>query len=109
MLGDDTDWGERALCRSADPEELFVEGAAQHRAKALCTGCPVRLECLSYALDNRIEHGIWGGATERDRRALLRRRPTVASWRSLLETARAEHDQRAETLHDYTDGLAATG
>ncbi|KAB1978524.1 WhiB family transcriptional regulator [Streptomyces triticiradicis] len=109
MLGDDTDWGERALCRSADPEELFVEGAAQHRAKALCIGCPVRLECLSYALDQRIEHGIWGGATERDRWALLRRRPTVASWRSLLEAARAEHDQQAKALHDYADGLAATG
>ncbi|MGW1068272.1 WhiB family transcriptional regulator [Streptomyces aureus] len=109
MVEDDGDWGERALCRTAHPDELFVEGAAQHRAKALCASCPVKLECLSFALDNRIEHGIWGGATERDRRALLRRRPAVASWRTMLETARAEHNQRARAVDDCTIGLAATG
>ncbi|WP_370270766.1 WhiB family transcriptional regulator [Streptomyces sp. V4I8] len=84
-------WGARAVCRTADPDELFVDGAAQNRAKALCTGCPVRTECLAYALDHRIEHGIWGGMTERERRALLRRRPLVTSWRRLLDAARSEH------------------
>ncbi|MET7743453.1 WhiB family transcriptional regulator [Streptomyces sp. NPDC005385] len=88
-----TDWSDRGLCRKADPDELFVEGAAQNRAKALCSGCPVLTECLSYALDQRIEHGVWGGMTERERRALLRRRPTVTSWRRLLETARVEHER----------------
>ena len=44
-------------------------------------GCPVRTECLADALDNRIEFGVWGGMTERERRALLRRRPNVSSWR----------------------------
>jgi len=34
---------------------------------------------------------VWGGMTERERRALLRRRPDVASWRELLETAREKH------------------
>ncbi|MGA5799167.1 WhiB family transcriptional regulator [Streptomyces cellulosae] len=91
----DTDWGKRGLCRTADPDELFVEGAAQNRAKALCTGCPSRTECLAYALDHRIEHGVWGGMTERERRALLRRRPTVTSWQRLLETARLEHERHA--------------
>ncbi|WP_422070955.1 WhiB family transcriptional regulator [Streptomyces lasalocidi] len=92
--GEDT-WGQRAVCRTADPDELFVEGAAQNRAKALCTGCPVRTECLAYALDHRIEHGIWGGMTERERRALLRRRPLVTSWRRLLDAARTEHQRLA--------------
>ncbi|GAA3989886.1 transcriptional regulator WblA [Streptomyces marokkonensis] len=96
MIGEDREiWGEGAACRTADPDELFVDGAAQNRAKALCTGCPVRTECLAYALDHRIEHGIWGGMTERDRRALLRRRPLVTSWRRLLEAARSEHDRLA--------------
>jgi WhiB family redox-sensing transcriptional regulator len=90
----DTDWGERALCKSAAPDELFVEGAAQNRAKAVCTGCPVRTECLAYALDQRIEHGVWGGMTERERRALLRRRPTITSWWRLLHTARVEHEHQ---------------
>jgi WhiB family redox-sensing transcriptional regulator len=90
----DTDWGDRGLCKSADPDELFVGGAAQNRAKAVCTGCLVRTECLAYALDQRIEHGVWGGMTERERRALLRRRPTVTSWQRLLATARLEHEHQ---------------
>jgi len=47
----------------------------------------VRTECLAEALDNQIEWGVWGGMTERERRALLRRKPH-ASWRAVLEAAR---------------------
>ncbi|MFF1414500.1 WhiB family transcriptional regulator [Streptomyces sp. NPDC058289] len=102
VAGDDDEWSERALCRTADPEELFVEGAAQNSAKAICTGCPVRTECLAHALDSRIEHGIWGGMTERERRALLRRRPLVTSWRRLLEAARSEHERLAVADNEQT-------
>ena len=84
------DWTSAAQCRQATPDELFVRGAAQNRAKQLCAGCPVRTECLAEALDNEIEWGVWGGLTERERRAVLRKRPNVTSWRRLLETARAE-------------------
>jgi len=85
------DWTARSACRTADPDDLFVSGAAQNRAKAVCMGCPVRAECLADALDNRVEFGVWGGMTERERRALLRRRPDVQSWSQLFEQARAEH------------------
>ncbi|MGH3385586.1 MAG: WhiB family transcriptional regulator [Nocardioidaceae bacterium] len=85
------DWASAAACKAQAPDELFVKGAAQNRAKQLCQGCPVRTECLAEALDNRIEWGVWGGLTERERRALLRRRPNVTSWRALLEAARDEH------------------
>ena len=88
------DWASRGACRTTDPDALFVQGAAQNRAKAVCSGCPVRTECLADALDNRTEFGVWGGMTERERRALLKRRPNVQSWRRLLEAAKAEHDQR---------------
>lgn len=67
----------RAACRDTDPDELFVSGAEQHRAKRICRGCPVRLPCLREALENRIQFGVWGGMTERERRALLRRHPTT--------------------------------
>ena len=86
------DWTTQAACSTNDPDELFVTGAAQNRAKAVCMGCPVRAECLADALDNRVEFGVWGGMTERERRALLRRRPDVTSWRQLLDEARAEHE-----------------
>ncbi|HEV7209687.1 MAG TPA: WhiB family transcriptional regulator [Mycobacteriales bacterium] len=87
----DHDWTARAACLASDPDELFVQGAEQNRAKARCRACPVRTECLSDALDNRVEFGVWGGMTERERRALLRRRPDVTSWKSLLQQARREH------------------
>jgi WhiB family redox-sensing transcriptional regulator len=86
-----TEWAANAACRSTDPDALFVQGAAQNRAKTICLGCPVRTECLADALDNRVEFGVWGGMTERERRALLRRRPDVQSWWHLLDTARREH------------------
>lgn len=86
-------WAARGSCRTADPDELFVQGAAQNQAKQVCTGCVVRTECLADALDHRIEFGVWGGMTERERRALLKRRPNVRSWRRLFEAARAEHER----------------
>jgi WhiB family redox-sensing transcriptional regulator len=82
------DWTIAAACRGMDPDELFVQGAAQNRAKTVCAACPVRTECLADALDNRVEFGVWGGMTERERRALLRKRPDVRSWRKVLEGAR---------------------
>ncbi|MET7871291.1 WhiB family transcriptional regulator [Streptomyces cyaneofuscatus] len=88
-----TSWRENAACHGTDAEELFADSAAQNRAKVVCGGCPVRTECLAEALDNRVEFGLWGGMTERERRALLRRRPDVDSWRQILEIARHEHDQ----------------
>ncbi|MEV5282688.1 WhiB family transcriptional regulator [Streptomyces sp. NPDC006692] len=82
-------WRGEAACRVTDPETLFETGAAQNRANAVCTACPVRLQCLAYALDQREWFGVWGGMTERERRALLRRRPNVTSWRHLLENAQS--------------------
>lgn len=87
------DWPAHAACRGVDPDRLFVQGAAQNRAKAICSGCPVRTECLADSLDNQIEFGVWGGMTERERRALLRRRPDVTSWRDLLDSARTSHHE----------------
>lgn len=87
------EWTSEAACRGTDPDSLFVQGAAQNRAKAICMGCVVRTECLADALDNRVEFGVWGGMTERERRALLRRRPNVTSWRRLLQNAAAEYER----------------
>lgn len=82
------DWRHHARCRNDDPDSLFVQGALQRDAREVCLACPVRTECLAHALDNRIRFGVWGGMTERERRALLRRRPDVVSWAALLESAR---------------------
>lgn len=80
-------------------DELFPEGADQKRARAICMGCPVRSECLAEALDNRIEWGVWGGMTERERRQLLRQRTDIESWSAVLlgpgaQRAREEAQQQ---------------
>ncbi|GHD34472.1 WhiB family transcriptional regulator [Nocardiopsis kunsanensis] len=79
----------RARCRDRglDPDAMFVTGAAQNLVKRVCYPCPLRTACLAYALDNRIECGVWGGMTERERRALRRRRPEVSDWAGLLQQA----------------------
>ncbi|MEI2766450.1 MAG: WhiB family transcriptional regulator [Dermatophilaceae bacterium] len=84
-----TDWAGDGACLERDPDALFVRGAAQQQAKQVCQRCPVVAECLAEALDNRTEFGVWGGMTERERRALLRRKPNVGSWWQLFDAARA--------------------
>ncbi len=93
MPANSRDWTARGRCVGRDPDELFVTGAAQREAAKVCNGCPVRLECLADALDNETEFGVWGGLTERQRRALLKQRPDVSSWRELLENARNQAAQ----------------
>lgn len=80
-------WASRALCSDSDPDGLFVTGAAQRKAAVICRRCPVMQECAAEALDNRVEFGVWGGMTERQRRALLQRHPEVVSWSTFLSTA----------------------
>ena len=91
------DWAPMGSCSKSDPDALFVQGAAQNRAKAVCFGCPVRAECLADALDNRTEFGVWGGMTERERRALLKRRPNITSWAALFAQARTQTSAEAES------------
>lgn len=81
-------WRAAARCRVADADALFTRGRVQREARQFCDTCPVRTECLAHALDHQIEVGVWGGMTERERRALLRQRPRVASWNELLQSAR---------------------
>src|SRR5690625_2869841 len=82
---DDQTWAARAACRQVEPDALFVRGAAQRVARELCFRCPVRMECLADALDSHVNFGVWGGLTERERRALLRRYPQVPSWTERLQ------------------------
>ncbi len=83
-------WAAQGACVTNDPDALFVRGKTQHDAKAVCRECPVIRQCLADALDNRIEFGVWGGLTERERRALLRRYPRVRSWQARLVLGQAD-------------------
>ncbi len=79
-------WQERGLCRTADPDVFFhpqnERGMARLRrdraAKAICAGCPVKVECADYAIRAREPYGVWGGLTEEEREALYTRVPATA-------------------------------
>lgn len=70
-LFDPLHWKNDAACLHADPD-LFFPGRGQdvNRAKAVCATCLVVGPCLDYALANRIHHGVWGGMSEKQRRAM---------------------------------------
>lgn len=67
------DWRLLAACRSADPDLFFPVSESGRSleqvaaAKAVCSGCQVRRECLAFALAAGEVHGIWGGRSERER------------------------------------------
>lgn len=65
---------EAAACRNEDLELFFAVGdGREDEAKAVCRRCPVRWECLTYALETRQRHGVWGGLTAEERVLLIRK------------------------------------
>ena len=74
-----TTWTVDAACRDADPAIFFVDhGGSAAEARIICAGCPVRTQCLDYALAASERHGIWGGTTEKQRRTMSRQKGTAA-------------------------------
>jgi WhiB family redox-sensing transcriptional regulator len=76
-------WQWQAACRGEEAGLFFApnhyetknqKDAREHRAKSICAGCPVRIDCLEYAVRIREPHGIWGGLNELERRHLVRHR-----------------------------------
>lgn len=82
-MSDDTAtaWMAQGACRNYPPAVFFPsDGVGVDRARMICATCPVITECLEHALEHRIDHGVWGGCSERERRRILkRRRVDVAS------------------------------
>ncbi|MDQ3708844.1 MAG: WhiB family transcriptional regulator [Actinomycetota bacterium] len=75
-----TEWQRQGLCRAGDSSVFFPPAhferkpereAREARAKTICARCPVRQECLSWALAIREPHGVWGGRSESERKQLL--------------------------------------
>ena len=74
-----TDWFDDAACRDADTAVFFpTSDAHADEAKAICAACPVREECLEFALETRQAEGVWGGHTPIERHRVIRRRQKAA-------------------------------
>ena len=70
-----TAWMAQGACRNYPPAVFFPsDGVGVDRARKICATCPVVNECLEHALAERIDHGVWGGCSERERRRILKRR-----------------------------------
>lgn len=72
LLGvESPDWYEFANCRGVPQHTFYPEhGQSTAAAKAVCAECPVSVECLAWALDHGEMHGVWGGASERERKSM---------------------------------------
>ena len=81
----ETWWIEQSRCVDEDPELFFPIGttgpAIEQTARAIevCRTCPVRTECLEWALDTCQDAGVWGGLGEEDRREIRRARRRAAA------------------------------
>ena len=71
----ETNWMSQGNCADKPPSLFFPsDGVGVDVARRTCADCPVKSECLEYALENRIAHGVWGGTSERERRRILKAR-----------------------------------
>ena len=86
----DETWAAQALCAGQELDALFVQGAAQRQVRTRCFSCPVRLECLADALQSEANYGVWGGLTERERRAMRRYYEDVTDWWDWLNNSADE-------------------
>lgn len=74
------EWMARGKCHDMPPEIFFPsDGVGVEVARKICADCPVKTPCLEYALLHGIEHGVWGGASERERRRIARQRRLAAA------------------------------
>jgi WhiB family transcriptional regulator, redox-sensing transcriptional regulator len=105
-------WRDAAACRDADPDLFFpigTTGPARRQigeAKRVCRTCPSQIQCLAWALDNRVIDGVWGGTTGEERRAMrsLPRRMTTSQ-----EDDGGEEDQPTEHEEQGIRAQAAQG
>jgi len=67
-------WMQRAACKGLDTDLFFPDTGVNHaRLKKLCAACPVRQQCLQYAVENGMDDGLWGGLSPRQRRPLRKK------------------------------------
>lgn len=70
----------RGRCTNVPPSMFFPsDGVGVEVAQRICATCPVKTECLEHALAERIDHGVWGGCSERERRRILKRRRATSA------------------------------
>ncbi|WP_327591672.1 WhiB family transcriptional regulator [Streptomyces chartreusis] len=102
-------WRGEALCKGKPVDLFFPTSSSEDEAEiiGLCKVCPVRTECLAHALDEHLNHGVFGGTSGKWRKNLLDRRPNVPSWNRLLAQAKAHYHRFGTYSRPPLPGAAA--
>ena len=97
----DTNWMAHGLCAHEDPAIFFPsDGVGVIKAQRICRQCPKQEHCLEYALTNKIDHGVWGGESERARRRMIRKRNAIAAKAASKAARKAGRTEVAVELSD---------
>lgn len=88
-------WQQQAACHGMTALFFPTRGQDVKHVRHICAACPVRTECLDFALDNGIQHGVFGGTSERERRS-LRRGDNAKRRRAACGTRSGYYRHRAE-------------
>ena len=79
-------WMAKARCRTEPPSLFFPsDGVGVEVARRVCAECPVKVDCLVFALQAKVEFGIWGGTNGKERRAMIRSSPVGTDWREEIQ------------------------
>lgn len=85
----DLSWRDRARCEGMRTEQFFPRKSdAEKETIKICLSCPVREECLQYAIDSGSNWGVWGGTTQQERKKLRSRKGQYERY----QNARAQRD-----------------
>lgn len=105
-------WRTLAACRSVDPDLFFPISssgpslAQVAQAKAICAGCPVRRECLAFALRTHQVHGVWGGLSEQERHRLRSVTPAGVECGQATKVGTVHAADRRDD-HEHAGAVAA--
>lgn len=100
------EWSTQAKCLREDPELFFTAGdgirsrGQIEKAQEVCATCPVRTDCLTFALTTDAQYGIWGGTTPRERRGLRRRAGLASTPRRVVRRTLAELSQARDRVDE---------
>lgn len=100
----DPSWREKASCRGLDTNFFFLERSdarvnnSYAEVRVMCVACPVRKDCLNYAVDNNIPQGMYGGFAPKDRRLIARGElaPSITMWQMIKDLRSIGHGQPFE-------------
>lgn len=102
-----TDWQTLKACGPSTAHLFFYDGkpGSDSAAKAVCSRCPVKADCLEHAIANREDHGVWGGMNAPERARVRRRRQRARAATRIQQAQQLLADRGEVTARDAGEAL----